>query len=37
MMSLPFEYGFAPKRWTNSIDVMLEKRGDNKKSIPSGS
>ncbi|KAL7502579.1 hypothetical protein ACHAXN_000520, partial [Cyclotella atomus] len=31
MMSLPFEYGFANERWTNSIDVMLEKKRGQRK------
>lgn len=31
MMSLPFEYVFAPKRWTSSIDVMLEKKRGQRK------
>ena len=25
MMSLPFMYGFANKRWQRAIDAMLEK------------
>ena len=31
MMSLPFEYGFVNERWTNSIDVMLEKKRGQRK------
>jgi hypothetical protein len=31
MMSLPFEYGFANERWSNSIDVMLEKKRGQRK------
>ena len=26
MMSMPFEFGFVNDRWTNAIDVMLEKK-----------
>ncbi|KAL7502242.1 hypothetical protein ACHAXN_002702, partial [Cyclotella atomus] len=26
MMSMPFEFGFVNERWTNAIDVMLEKK-----------
>jgi hypothetical protein len=30
-MSLPMEYGFVNERWTNSIDVMLEKKRGQRK------
>jgi hypothetical protein len=26
MMSIPFKAGFAPSRWSNIIDTMLEKK-----------
>lgn len=29
MMSMPFEFGFVNNRWTNAIDVMLEKKKRN--------
>ena len=31
MMSLPFQYGFAHPRWTNEIDLMLEKTEGERK------
>ena len=29
MMSLPFEHGFAPSRWRQCLEVMLEKQPGN--------
>ena len=31
MMSLPFMYGFTNERWTNCVDVMLEKSKGERK------
>lgn len=31
MMSIPFQMGFAPERWTKVTDIMLEKDQDNPR------
>jgi hypothetical protein len=31
MMSLPFQVGFAPARWTKDTDIMLEKEENNPR------
>jgi hypothetical protein len=31
MMSLPFQVGFAPQRWTKVTDIMLEKEANNPR------
>jgi len=32
MMSIPFQVGFAPERWTKVTDIMLEKEQNNPRS-----